>query len=217
MISLENRITQSFTVQHAASTLITIKKVLNDALLDNEFEGLELEKAQRVHNSLFIAIESVKDVNKLLQRNVNEPEIFDEDNPEILETHSIPRESKYKYDLGDGRFIQIGRANEDFFEQIRALPVHIRIILMVLKPEEMEKSIAESRKEIEHHLLELIDNNWYWKESGVKLFKSEDEFPLFDYKTLTQIRRKVHSLPLELLIKLTEWFENDNSEVYIPE
>ena len=125
--------------------------------------------------------------------------------------------------LGAGRYIfpfpektiMIGKYDSQFFDKLRALPSHMRIKLMGLDVKEMQQFIANERKSKIEEVLGLIQKNWYWKESGMRVLKGEEEIPEFDYETIKQWRRNMGSMSIEKINRIIEWFTKENSEVYI--
>ena len=113
------------------------------------------------------------------------------------------------------KIIIIGTHDSNFFDKLRALPPHMKIKLMGLDVEDMQKCIDNKRESKVEEALGLIQKNWYWKESGMRVLKGEEEIPEFDYETIKQWRRNMGSMSIEKINRIIEWFTKENSEVYI--
>ena len=131
---------------------------------------------------------------------------------EMIETTMLSE--RYIFPFPEKTII-IGTHDSNFFEKLRALPPHMRIKLMALGAEDMQKCITSERESKIEQALGLIQKNWYWRESGTRVLKGEEEIPEFDYDTIKQWRRNMGSMPIEKVNRIIEWFTKENSQVYI--
>lgn len=102
----------------------------------------------------------------------------------------------------------------DFFEKLRVLPVKHRIKLLGLEIEQMQAYIAEEKLHASVRVKNLLSKTWYWKDTGDVVDIHIDTIPGVPY-TVKEMQAKNRSL--EILLRIVDFFEGENREVYAKE
>lgn len=101
-----------------------------------------------------------------------------------------------------------------FFEKLRALPVKHRIKLLGLEVHQMQAYIAEEKLYASVRVKNLLSKTWYWKDTGDQVEIHADTIPGVQF-SIKEMQAKNRSI--DVLLKIIEFFEGDEREVYTKE
>jgi hypothetical protein len=127
----------------------------------------------------------------------------------------IPNFPDRVYKIGKDK-LRINNANVLFLDNIIDLPAHWKIKLMELTEEQMLEYIEESRKKDNKCLLQLLQEKWYWRETGDPAIITADMINV-DGLSPEQILKRCKSkrpLTLKKIRQVIDFYVGDRSEIY---
>lgn len=116
--------------------------------------------------------------------------------------------------LDNSRTIFLSEHDMSFIESLRALPAEIKIQLMQLTEADMLTEIETKKLISANHLLKLLKQTWFWKETGEIADIDSILYPSPVEVNKINTKVKVMKYSNLFLTELIDLFEGDNSEVY---
>lgn len=99
----------------------------------------------------------------------------------------------------------------DFFEKLQKLPVKHKIELMNISVLEAQEYVYNEKQRALIKVAKIFSIQWYWRETGDEVEIYKDTIPDVPF-TLQEMKAK--NRKLETLLKIIDFFEGENSEVY---
>ena len=134
---------------------------------------------------------------------------------EIIQSRQAYQQGSYEqYTLPDGRVIEIGRNDLDFFYQLQNLPVATRIEMMKLSEEDVMYHFELLQKIERNKLIDLLRNRWYWRETGEEVERGAELLEGLTQDQMLKHFKSKKQIPLKHIRTFIDFFEGDRAEVY---